>query len=240
MRYLIRISYDGSKFNGFQRLKSGKSVQEEIEKALTKINKKEVIIKGAGRTDRGVHAIDQCAHFDLDIDIQPKQLKRALNSLVKPYIYIKDCKIVDDNFHARFLVKKKTYLYKINLGEYNPLLNEYVHQEINRLDLKAMKQASKEFLGIHNFKNFVSGSRDNYEAIVYKIKFKKKNNILVVEFTGKSFYRYMVRNLMGALIEVGKHKIDKKYIRDMLLDYEKEINLPTAPSCGLYLVKIEY
>ena len=240
MRYLISISYDGSKFNGFQRLKENNSVQKLIEDALTKINKKEVVIKGAGRTDRGVHALDQKAHFDMDVNITPNGLKKAINSLVKPYVYITGCITVSEDFHARFNVEKKAYVYKINLGDYNPLLNDYINQEVKDLDIDLMKKASKEFLGIHNFKNFVSGQRDNYEAIIYSIKFKKINNILEIEFTGKSFYRYMVRNLVGALIEVGKHKIDSKYIKNMLENHENEMILPTAPSCGLYLKRIKY
>ena len=143
MRYLITISYDGSKYYGFQRLNNEKSVQSELEKALSKINKSEVLLKGAGRTDRGVHAYDQKAHFDLDINITPNGLKKAINSLVKPYVYITDCKEVSDEFHARFSVVQKTYVYKINLGEYNPLLNDYVNQEFKDLDIDLMKKASK-------------------------------------------------------------------------------------------------
>ena len=104
MRYLISISYDGSKFNGFQRLKENNSVQAQIEKALTKIAKKKIEIKGAGRTDGGVHALNQKAHFDLDINITEDGLKKAINSFVKPYIYINDCIQVDDDFHARFFL----------------------------------------------------------------------------------------------------------------------------------------
>ena len=240
MRYLISISYDGSKFNGFQRLKENNSVQALIEKALTKINKSKVEIKGAGRTDRGVHASDQKAHFDLDVNITPEGLKKAINSLVKPYVYINDCVQVNDDFHARFLVKEKKYVYKINLGEYNPLLVDYVYQPKEDLDIEAIKQASREFIGIHNFKNFVSGERDNYEAIIYDIKFKKTKKILEIEFTGKSFYRYMVRNLVGALIEVGKHKIDSEYIKKMLKKYNEKQVLPTSPACGLYLISVKY
>ena len=240
MRYLISISYDGSKFNGFQRLKENNSVQALIEKALTKINKSKVEIKGAGITDRGVHASDQKAHFDLDVNITPEGLKKAINSLVKPYVYINDCVQVNDDFHARFLVKEKKYVYKINLGEYNPLFVDYVYQPKEDLDIEAIKQASREFIGIHNFKNFVSGERDNYEAIIYDIKFKKTKNILEIEFTGKSFYRYMVRNLVGALIEVGKHKIDSEYIKKMLKKYNEKQVLPTSPACGLYLISVKY
>lgn len=240
MRYLISISYDGSKFQGFQRLKENASVQKVIEEALSKINKDKVIIKGAGRTDRGVHAFDQKAHFDLNINITPEGLKKALNSLVKPYIYINDCKIVSNDFHARFCVKEKSYIYKINLGKYNPLLKDYVNQSVSDLDVKSMKKASKAFLGIHNFKNFVSGERENYDCIIYKINFQIKDNILEMEFIGKSFYRYMVRNLVGALIEVGKHKINDKYIKNMLENYDTKLNLPTAEACGLYLKRIKY
>ena len=111
MRYLISISYDGSKFNGFQRLKENNSVQKIIETALTKINKSPVIIKGAGRTDRGVHALDQKAHFDLNINITEEGLKKAINSFVKPYVYIKDCIQVNNDFHARFNVVEKKYVY---------------------------------------------------------------------------------------------------------------------------------
>ena len=240
MRYLISISYDGSKFNGFQRLKENNSVQKIIETALTKINKSPVIIKGAGRTDRGVHALDQKAHFDLNINITEEGLKKAINSFVKPYVYIKDCIQVNNDFHARFNVVEKKYVYKINNGEYSPILSDYVCFEKNNLDIKLMKEASKEFLGIHNFKNFVSGERNNYEAIIYNIEFSEKNGIIEIEFTGKSFYRYMVRNLVGALIEVGKRKIDRNYIKKMLDNYDKKLILPTAPSCGLYLKSIKY
>ena len=107
MRYLASISYDGSKFYGFQRLNGHKTIQHELETALTKINKNLVIVKGAGRTDRGVHAFNQKAHFDLSIDIDCDHLKRAINSLVGPSIYIKDVKEVSDDFHARFDVKEK-------------------------------------------------------------------------------------------------------------------------------------
>lgn len=239
MRYLITISYDGSKFLGFQRLNNGYSIQNSLEKALTKINKKKVSIKGAGRTDRGVHAIGQRASFDLDYEIEPKRLVMALNSLLNDYIRVTDCKIVRDDFHARFKVKRKKYTYKINLGKYDPIMVDYVYQCPYKLDIKRMKRCSRLFLGIHDFKNFVSGERDNYQAIIYKIKFKRRKNILEITFIGKSFYRYMVRNLIGALIEVGRGKEDKNKIREML-KAERPMSLFTAPPCGLYLDSIEY
>lgn len=239
MRYLMKISYDGSKFYGFQRLNDLRTVQKELEQALTMINKKDVFIKGAGRTDRGVHALGQGVSFDLDIKISADGLKKAVNALVKPDIYCRECMIVDDDFHARFSVKKKRYRYKINLGEFNPLKDDYFYQPIFALDIEKMQEVAKLFLGIHDFKNFVSGERKNTQCIIYSIDFEKHNDDLEIIFEGKSFYRYMVRNLVGAMIEVGRGKVKSDVVKD-ILDLKQDKTLFTAPACGLYLEKVIY
>jgi len=239
MNYLIEIAYDGSKFFGFQRLNEEKSVQKTLEDALTIINKQPVEVKGAGRTDRGVHANGQCVSFKLDIDIDVDGLKRALNSLVKPYVYVKDVKVVDDDFHARFSVIKKTYIYKINLGEFNPQLEDYVYQSEYKLDINKMKDVSQLYLGVHDFHNFVSGEREDSTCVVYNINFNQEEDILTIEFVGKSFYRYMVRNLVGMMIEVGRGKDTIDKVKRML-ESEEDFNGFTAPASGLYLEKIEY
>ena len=113
MKYLISVAYDGSKFFGFQRLKDHETVQRKLEEALKIIAKKEVETKGAGRTDKGVHALDQKVTFNLDINIDCNHLTLALNSLLSPYIYITNTEVVDDDFHPRFHVSKKEYIYKI-------------------------------------------------------------------------------------------------------------------------------
>ena len=239
MNYVIEISYDGSKFFGFQRLNEEVSVQKVLEDALTKINKQSVEVKGAGRTDRGVHANGQCVSFMLDVEIDENGLRRALNSLVKPYIYVKDVKIVDEDFHARFSVKRKKYIYKINLGEFNPQIEDYVYQSEYKLDVEKMKEVAKLYLGVHDFHNFVSGEREDYTCIVYDIKFNQVGDILSIEFEGKSFYRYMVRNLVGMMLEVGRGKDDISKVKEMLETKEEKPGY-TAPACGLYLEKIEY
>jgi len=239
MNYLVRIAYDGSKFYGFQRLKDNLTVQKVVEEALRKINKREVEIKGAGRTDRGVHAMDQCISFRLDIDITTDGLKKAMNSLIGPYIYVTEVKEVLDDFHARFSVVSKRYLYKINLGEYNPIIADYVLQLPYKLDIDKMKELINVYKGVHNFKNFVSGERDNYECIIYDISFDIKDDILEIEFYGKSFYRYMVRNLVGSMIDVGRGNKTVDDIKKMLDTEEAKFSY-TAPACGLYLKKIEY
>lgn len=240
MHYLISIKYDGSKFYGFQRLKEKNSVQKKLEEALSIINKKEVTIKGAGRTDRGVHALDQKATFDLDINITPKRLKNAINSLVKPYIYITGVKLVNKNFHARFDTLKKEYVYKINLGEYDPLKKDYYYEPEFKLNIKEMKKCAKLFIGVHNFRNFVSGTRINYDCIIYNIKFKKKKNILEIKFVGKSFYRYMVRNLVGAMLDVSSKRATLNEIREALKNPDIKQQFSTAIPNGLYLNKIYY
>ncbi len=240
MYFLISISYDGSKFYGFQRLKKHFTVQQRIEEALTLINKKEVTIKGAGRTDRGVHAYDQKASFKLDINIDENHLKLALNSLVKPYIYVTNVKIVDASFHARFNTIKKEYIYKINLGKYNPLYTDYYYTPEYSLDIDKMKDCAKIFVGIHNFENFVAGTRNNYECIIYDIKFKKHKDILEIKFIGKSFYRYMVRNLVGAMMDVGRGKNTIDEIKYALDNPNISKTFSTALPNGLYLNKIYY
>ena len=239
MNYVIEIAYDGSKFYGFQRLNEKKSVQKALEDALTIINKQSVEVKGAGRTDRGVHANGQCVSFKLDIDIDENGLKRALNSLVKPYIYVKNVREVDESFHARFSVIKKKYIYKINLGEFNPQIEDYVYQSEYKLDIVKMKEVSKLYLGVHDFRNFVSGEREDSTCIIYDINFKQVGEILCIEFVGKSFYRYMVRNLVGMMIEVGRGKENISKVKEML-ESTSEMSGYTAPASGLYLEKIEY
>ena len=239
MNYMMEISYDGSKYYGFQRLNENSSVQKVLEDALTKINKKKVEVKGAGRTDRGVHANGQCVTFKLDVDISEYGLKSAVNSIVKPYIYVKKVLMVGEDFHARFSVKKKRYIYKINMGEYNAIMADYIYNPEYPLDVDKMIEVSKLFLGVHDFHNFVSGVRKDSTCIIYSIDFKREKDVLNIIFEGKSFYRYMVRNLVGAMIDVGRGKDDISLVKKRLESKEK-INGYTAPACGLYLDKIEY
>ena len=240
MRYLITVSYDGSKYYGFQKLNKSKTVQGELERALTKINKKQVFVKGSGRTDRGVHSIGQRCHFDLSISISPDRLKNAINSLLDDYIYVTDCINVDDDFHARFLVKEKTYNYIINMGEFNPIKNDYVYNYCKILDVESMKEASKFLLGKHNYYQFVSGDRENYNSEIFDIAFNVENNYLSIRFVGKSFYRYMIRNLVGALLLVGQNKISVLDFSTMIDNDIRFYTYVTVPASGLYLEEVKY
>ncbi len=240
MRYLISVSYDGSKLYGFQRLNHHKTVQGELERVLTKINKTIVYVKGAGRTDRGVHARDQQVHFDLNVDIPPERLVNAMNSMLDDAIYVNKAQIVNDDFHARFDVKKKTYEYIINTGKYDPIINDYEYNYNRKLNISSMKRAAKHLIGAHSYQVFTSGERESYNSIIYKITISKKKDKIILRFTGKSFYRYMVRNLVGTLIMVGEGKIKDSDVAKMVDTKKCKINYTTAPANGLYLIKVDY
>ncbi len=234
-KILLQFSYDGSKFNGFQRQQNVRSVQGDLENALSKIYNKQVVVKGAGRTDRGVHAINQYAHVD-NLEIIPS-LKRELNNILND-IFIKKVSYVNDDFHSRYSVKKKSYEYIISFNNNDD--DRYYLLYYKPLDFKLMKETSKLFIGTHNFKNFVAGYRDDYETTIFDIKFKFKNNRLHILFVGIGFYRYMIRNLVGALIDVGKLKVEKNVIENMLMCPDVDKKLSTVKPEGLYLVDIKY
>ena len=234
MKVLLRFSYDGSKFNGFQRQKNVRSVQKDLEDALSSIYKEDIVIKGAGRTDALVHAINQYAHFDTTKNIS--NVKRLLNSNLSD-IKIKSVKKVNDDFHARFSVKKKVYLYKITNNKLDNL-NYYAYYK--NLDYKKIKECLKLFVGDHNFKNFVAGSRDNYEGTIFSIKTYKLFNKIYIKFTGHGFYRYMVRNIVGASIDYSQGKVSIKDISNMLNKPLIERQLSTAKREGLYLKDVKY
>ncbi len=238
MRIKLVLSYDGSKFNGFQRQKDGSGIQNYLEKALSKVYNHSIIVKGSGRTDAGVHANNQVVHFDED-EIK-KDLVKSLNQILKPNITVKKIVKVKDDFHARSSVKKKEYVYKINIGPYKTSLYNYYLQTKNILDISLMRDAAKFLVGSHDFKNFVSGEKDNTKAIIYSININKLFNTLEIRVIGSHFYKYMVRNIVGALLEVGMCKISFLDIDDMVNKPDKKKSLPTAPPQGLYLNKIWY
>ena len=215
-----------------------------METAIKKVNNNiSRGIQASGRTDKRVHALGQCAHVNLDIDITPHKLKRALNSNLPEDIHICDAKKVDDNFHARYSVKSKEYKYLINLGEYNPVERNYVFQYNYQLDIKAMKKAIKVFLGTHDFRAFVTENKKKENCIrtITKVSIKKlEKDKYAFIFKGNGFLRYQVRNMVGILIKVGEGKITKKDLKEILESKDRKRSGVTAPPEGLYLVKVSY
>ena len=244
MRFLIKFSYDGSGYSGFQRQKGLNTVQEKLEDALTKINNgKKTVITATGRTDKKVHALVQYAHTDLNIKITEYKLKRAMNSNLPDDIHVIDTKIVNDTFHARYNVKTKEYKYYINLGEYNPVERNYVFQYNHDLDINLMKKGIRYLKGEHDFRAFVTDNKEKENCIrkITKEKIKKiKNNKICITFEGTGFLRYQVRNMVGILIKLGEKKIPPKKIKEILDSKDRSKNGKTAPAEGLYLTDIKY
>ncbi len=246
MRYLITFSYDGTNYSGYQKQPKKKTIQEEVEKVLSKINgNKKVIINATGRTDAGVHALNQKAHFDLEKEIDTNLLKKSLNEMLPEDIYVKKVEIVADDFHARFNVKAKEYIYKINLGEYNPLEKNYVYQYNKRLDISEMERALKYLEGEHNFKSFTKANdeKEDYKRTIIRATLERnpKNvNELIISLIGTGFMRYMVRNIVGLLIEIGEGKRKSEDIFKILAAEDRTAAGKTAPPNGLYLNDIFY
>lgn len=239
----MTVSYDGSKYHGYQKQPDMTSVQEKLEIILTAINSNNFVsISASGRTDSGVHALNQKIHFDLDKSLDVDKLKYSINKMLPSSIYVKNIDKVSDDFHARFNVKRKEYTYKINLGEYNPIECEYVYQYNNILDIEKMKEASKYFLGEHNFKSYTKGCEDkeSYTRTIYDIKLEQNNDILSIIFVGSGFLRYMVRNMVGTLIEVGEKKMEPKFIQQIIEAEDRKESGICAPACGLYLSNVYY
>lgn len=243
MRYLIKFSYDGTNFSGYQKQPKERTVEGEFEKALYNINNHtETRIYSSGRTDRGVHALGQTAHFDLEVDITLYKLKCALNSLLPDDIHVISTEIVDKNFHARYNTVEKTYIYKINVGEYSPIFRNYIYQYNKPLDIKRMNDALNSFLGEHDFKAFVSEEavKSNYVRKITKSSITASDNIIEISFTGNGFMKYQVRNMVGVLIKIGSGKLPVGIIEEIFNDYEKRKFITTAKSEGLYLSEVKY
>lgn len=246
MRFLIKFSYDGTNYAGFQRQPNKKTIQEELEMAATKVNNSQkVIIHATGRTDKHVHANMQYAHLDMNVKITEKKLKRALNSNLPNDIHIIEAYLVKDNFHARYHVKSKTYKYYINLGEYNPLQRNYVFQYNYSLNIKAMKKAIKYLRGTHDYRAFVTENiiKDNCIRTIEKAYIKQdlqNKDKYIVTFTGNGFMRYQVRNMVGLLIKVGENKKRPEEVKEILESKCRKQNGVTAPPEGLYLDSIIY
>ena len=243
MRYRIKFSYDGSAYSGFQTQKGKETIQEKLEEALTKINNsKKTSITATGRTDKGVHALAQYGHTDIDVNITENKLKRALNSNLPKDIHVIETKIVDDDFHARYQVKSKTYKYIINTGEYNPLERNYVYQYNYLLNIEEMKKAIEYFKGQHDFRAFVTNNKEKENCVrtINKVEIAKEKEKIIITFQGDGFLRYQVRNMVGILLRVGQEKIPPEAVKKILESKDRTKSGKTAPAEGLYLVDVEY
>ena len=243
MRYKITFSYDGTNFNGYQVQPKLRTVQECLEQAVSYLNKQTYTpVVSSGRTDKGVHALNQTAHFDLSINNTIDKIKRGLNSNLPEDIHVISVEKVSDSFHARYSAKKKEYIYKINLGEYNPIDRNYVYQYNKELDIDGMNKAIKYFEGEHDFTSFVSSEdiRENKIRTIYKTNIKRNKDYLEISFIGNGFMKYQVRNMVGLLIRVGQGKKEISDVKKVIDNKNRSQKFKTANACGLYLKKVWY
>lgn len=242
MRYKCTVSYIGANYDGWQTQKKNTSIQERIEEVLLRITNEEIIITGSGRTDAKVNAKGQVFHFDTDLDMSEYKWKGALNGYLPNDIYIEDVEKVFDTFHARHTVKQKEYEYRI-MTKYSVFKKDCALFIPYELDINKMKEASKCFMGKHDFTSFNSSSLVEYPDQVRTIKeitFNEEENDIIITFKGKGFLRYMVRMMVGALIEVGRGKMDINTINDLLNNPSKTAFSKNAEPQGLCLNKVYY
>ena len=242
--FKITIEYDGTSYHGWQRQKNDRTVQEEIEKAIFTITGQEVSLTGSGRTDAGVHAYAQVANFKCETHLGPRDLLGGLNSLTDEDIVITSCEEVEASFHARYDVKSKVYVYKI-LNRPNPaaIFRQYAWHVRKKLDLEAMRAAISPLIGSHDFKAFegAGSPRSHTTRSVFKARLLEEDDgYQAFEIEADGFLRFMVRNIVGTLVDVGLGKISPDEFKRILASKDRDQAGPTAPAHGLFLKKVRY
>ena len=246
MRYVLTISYDGSDFYGFQRQKDLITIQGELEKALHTILQEDIQIQASGRTDAGVHALGQVVHFDTQKGIEDTgKFVYSLNSMLPKSIDVLDIKKVDEDFHARYSVHEKTYIYKIYLSKTNePLKRKYYHICSYDLDVEKMKEAIKVIVGEHNFKAFCVENpqikttvRTIYDAHIDILDNGKEIDIVL---TANGFLHNQVRSIAGTLVDIGRGRFEVEDMKKILESKNHQKAGKTLDGCGLYLYKVAY
>ena len=245
MRFLAVVSYKGTNFCGWQKQTVSKlpSVEATIESVISRILNQETKIYGSGRTDAGVHALGQTFHFDTSKELDVVKFAHSLNELLPEDIRIQSVNPVSDDFHARFDAVGKTYIYKIrNAKVSSPFKSDLEYTLGQRLDIQKMVEAAKVFEGKHNFQNFNSKEEDEAGFVrdIKKISVSSKDDKVVISMTGDGFMRYMVRMIVGTLIQVGLGKLTSEDIKKILEDPVRKPSSYKAPAYGLYLKEVLY
>ncbi|MGT2866290.1 tRNA pseudouridine(38-40) synthase TruA [Streptococcus fryi] len=246
VRYKAIISYDGTLFSGFQRQPDARTVQEEIEKTLQRLNSGQAVtVHGAGRTDAGVHAYGQVIHFDLPQERDVEKLRFGLDTQAPDDIDIVSVEVVSDDFHARYNKHVKTYEFLVDTGRpKNPMMRHYATPFPYTVNLVAMQEAIVEVVGTHDFTGFTAAgtSVDNKvrtisEASVVR---DKDTTMLRFRFTGNGFLYKQVRNMVGTLLKIGNGRMPVEQMKMILETKNRDLAGPTAGPNGLYLKEIRY
>jgi tRNA pseudouridine38-40 synthase len=253
MRIKLTIEYNGTGFCGWQKQKNRRSVQETVEHAIGKVlgGREDISLYGAGRTDAGVHALGQVAHFDInDDDLADKwrmnisRLPRAINFyLMDSAISVCAAQVVDDSFHARFSAKMRYYKYVIYNHDVKSAIYDQTSWHISKvLDVPKMHEAALLFLGTHDLKSFCSVCchGKNTKRTISDIGLTRNGDFVILEIGAKSFLHNQVRITIGTLVQIGLLKHPSSYIKLLLESQDRTMAGPTAPPHGLFLNKILY
>ena len=246
-RWMLTIEYNGAPYSGWQAQDHAPSIQEEIEKAIFKFCGQKIRIQAAGRTDAGVHALGQVAHFDLDYGDRPLRgpdLAKALNAHLRPQpIAILKAEVASEDFHARFAAKNKLYRYRL-INRSSPLAIDqgFAWSMHYGLNVPAMHDAAQVLVGQHDFTTFRDSNCQAKSPIksITRLDVTRHGEEIRFEVEGRSFLHHQVRNLVGTLVQVGREKWTKADVQAALDARDRTKGGMTAPSDGLYLVKIDY
>lgn len=249
MNYRLLLQYDGTDFHGWQVQDNLRTVQGELERTLSLLENAEVKIVGSGRTDAGVHAEGQVANVQLNRPFTPDQLRLAINGNTWRDVRVMSVENAPDDFHARFSAKTKTYVYRVvNAPIMSPFWLRYAHHEARFLDVNRMNEAARLFLGEHDWTAF-SAARSDVESRVRTIKSftvesfwdaRAASSIIEFRISANGFLRYMVRSIVGTLLEVGRGEKDSDTILTAIVSGDRDLAGKTAPANGLTLFKVDY
>lgn len=242
--YKLTIQYDGGRYKGWQRLgDNDNTIQDKIEKVLSEMTGNRTEIYGSGRTDAGVHALAQIANFKTVEKTDVCGIKNYLNKYLPQDIRVKEVKEVPENFHARYNAKRKTYLYKIcNNEDINPFIRKYSMHVEHILDIEKMIEASRYFIGSHDFTAFSNAKSKTKSMIriIFSIDIKKDSDMIEIRMLGDGFLYNMARKIVGTLIDAGLNEISPECIPEILNLKERSRIGCLADACGLYLEKVEF
>jgi len=239
----LTIEYDGTRYHGWQVQQNVETIQGTIEEKLAQITGKAVRLVASGRTDTGVHALGQVAHFKTESTLEAMSLLKALNSLLPEDIHIKGAEEVEETFHARFGAKGKVYEYRIFNGEFpSPFYRHFSWFIPGTLDLARMRKAATKLKGRHDFSSFCSAGSDFSSHIreVYEIDVGVRDSLIIIQVEANAFLKQMVRNIVGTLVDVGRRKLTPLQFGAILKARDRRKAGATAPAQGLFLVKVNY
>lgn len=239
--YKIILSYDGTDFHGWQRQPEKRTVQGVLENTLAKITRIKINVMGAGRTDAGVHAQAQVANFKASLTLDDDELLRALNSLLPQEVRVASITRVDGDFHARKMARSKVYQYRIfNSPNISPFIIRYTLPWPSPLNVKAMRKAASLFIREADFTAFSSNRLLDPVRKVFRSELKKVEDEIIYTVEANGFLRYMVRTMVGTLLEVGKGKLLPERVEELFRKKQRSLASPTAPAKGLCLIQVNY